>query len=265
MNIFAKATELQAAGVNACLLTVTEASGGTPARVGFKMLVTEAGGLFGTVGGGALENRAIEEARQLLARGESLYLQLDLSKLGMTCGGRVGLFCEYLPSARGFVLFGGGHVGRALAPMLEALGFRVTVYDNREDVAGPLRAENRSVVIGGYDDISAVAERVRADRHCFIATHGHAHDYQVLKQLLTLDTEYRYIGLIGSKNKVRSTLEKARREGLKIPEQLFAPVGLDLGGDTAAEIAVAIAAEVVALEHSRPAAHMRLPQGGAPA
>jgi xanthine dehydrogenase accessory factor len=260
MNIFEKTTELQAAGVSSCLVTVTEASGGTPARAGFKMLVTESGELFGTVGGGALENRAIEEAKQLLARGESLFLQLDLAKLGMTCGGRVSLFCEYLPAARGFVLFGGGHVGRALTPMLEALGFRVTVFDNREEVAELLRAQSRTVVIEDYQDISAVAGRVRADRCCFIATHGHEHDYRVLKQLLELDVEYRYIGLIGSKNKVLTTLKKARREGLKIPAQLYAPVGLDLGGDTAAEIAVAVAAEVVAVQYGRTAAHMRLPE-----
>jgi xanthine dehydrogenase accessory factor len=264
MDIFEKTTELRAAGVNSCLVTVTKASGGTPARAAFKMLVTESGGLFGTVGGGALENRAIEEARQLLVRGESLFLELDLATLGMSCGGRVSLFFEYLQAARGFVLFGGGHVGRALTPMLEALGFRITVFDNREEVAGLLRGENRDVVIGDYADISAVADRVRADRRCFIATHGHQHDYRVLKQLLNLDAAYSYIGLIGSKNKVLTALNKARREGLKIPEALYAPVGLNLGGDTAAEIAVAIAAEVVALQHNRPAAHMRLAEVTAP-
>jgi xanthine dehydrogenase accessory factor len=266
MDILKKATELQTAGIDSCLVTVTEAGGGTPARVGFKMLVSETGELFGTVGGGALENQAIEEAKELISRGRSRMLQFDLAELNMTCGGRVSLFCEYLAGSRGFVLFGGGHVGRALTPMLEALGFSVTVFDNREEVAGLLRAENRTVMIGDYNDISEVADRVRADRFCFIATHGHEHDYQVLKQLLTLGVEYRYLGLIGSKNKVRTTLKQAREEGLKIPERLYAPVGLDLGGDTAAEIAVAIAAEVGAVQYGRPgAAHMRLSEVSTPA
>jgi xanthine dehydrogenase accessory factor len=78
-----------------------------------------------------------------------------------------------------------------------------------------------------------------------------------LKQVLEAKGEYRYVGLIGSRSKIRSTLKKLSDVGLQAPEYLYAPVGLKIGGDTAAEIAVSIAAEVVSVVHGAEAPHMR--------
>jgi xanthine dehydrogenase accessory factor len=156
------------------------------------------------------------------------------------------------------MLFGGGHIGRALTPILEALGFRVTVFDSRPEVLDLLGGnEERTIITGDYADIGSAVETLRSCEFCFIATHGHLHDFQVLKQVLQAKDEYRYVGLIGSRSKIRTTLEKLSAAGLRAPEYLYAPVGLKIGGDTAAEIAISIAAEVVAVVHGAEAAHMR--------
>ena len=251
--------ELLEAGSDVMLVTVLKATSGTPGKEGFKLALSQDGRMFGTVGGGALEHRAIEDARKLLERRENSLVTYNLADLGMRCGGEATLAFEYLRARRSFVLFGGGHIGRALAPILESLGFRVTVYDSRPEMRELLASGQsaRSVVIGGYEDISAVKPSLETSEFCFIATHAHQHDYEVLKQVLLASSAYRYIGLIGSQAKVRATRQRLKEEGVPIPECLFAPVGLAIGAATPAEIAVSIGAEVVAILHGAQAPHMR--------
>jgi xanthine dehydrogenase accessory factor len=246
-------------GCDVLLITVLKASSGTPGKEGFKLALASDGRRYGTVGGGALEHRALADAGELLSRRQNALTTYNLAELGMRCGGEATLAFEFLAGQRAFLVFGGGHIGRALAPMLEALGFQVTIYDSRPEVREALQAPGsgkRSVVIGEYSDLSPAGARLAAE-FCFIATHGHLHDYAVLKQLLQAPADRRYIGLIGSRAKVRQTRERLQAEGIPIPDSLYAPVGLDLGAQTPAEIAVAVAAEVLAVLHGAAAPHMR--------
>jgi xanthine dehydrogenase accessory factor len=258
MEILRRCSELLEEGTNLTLVTVVKAGGGTPGKEGFKMILTDQNRLFGTVGGGAIEHQAVQDAKEVLSARKNRLETYDLEKIGMKCGGQVTLLYEYMQGQRGFMLFGGGHIGRALVPILESLRFRVTLFDSRPEVRDIL-SENtkRKIIIGDYSDIGAGIEILRGCDCCFIATHGHLHDFQVLKQVLQAKAEYRYIGLIGSRSKIRSTLQKLAAEGLEAPEYLYAPVGLKIGGDTPAEIAVSIAAEVVAVLNGAQAEHMR--------
>ena len=258
MDILKTCSSLIERGISLVLVTVVKAGRGTPGKEGFKMILTDRGELFGTVGGGAIEHRAVEDGKEVLKTRENRLESYDLAKLEMKCGGQVTLLYEYMQGRRGFMLFGGGHIGRALTPILESLGFRVSVFDSRPEVRELLgEAEGRTIMIGDYDDIGEAADTLRACEFCFIATHGHQHDFQVLRQVLQAKDGYRYVGLIGSRAKIRTILEKLKAAGLQAPEYLYAPVGLKIGGDTPAEIAISIAAEVVAVVHGAEAPHMR--------
>jgi xanthine dehydrogenase accessory factor len=258
MDILRKTIELLDSGEALVLITVVRASAGTPGKPGFKMIVTQSGALHGTVGGGALEARAIEDARAALQSLEGGLTEYDLSALGMKCGGRASLLFEVLQARANFVLFGGGHIGRALTPVLESLGFRVTVYDPRPEVQQLLPAgEQRAVLQGDYADLTPVRAALEDCEFCFIATHGHEHDYLVLKQLVEVKPSYRYVGLIGSRSKVRATLKRLESDGHQRPTFLYAPVGLAIGGSTPAEIAISVAAEVLAVRYGASAPHMR--------
>ncbi len=258
MNIYRKCIELLESGMNVVQITVVKSSRGTPGKPGFKLLLTDNNETYGTVGGGALEHRAIEEAGKVLKSGENQIFEYNLKELGMKCGGRTTLVLEYLKGVKSFMLFGGGHIGQALTPILVSLGFHVTVFDSRKEVREKIvEGPQKSVVIGDYNDLSPVKERIKASEFAFIATHGHEHDYTVLKQILEIPGDFRYIGLIGSRKKVKTTLERLEKDSLAVPEYLFAPVGINIGGDTAAEIVVSIAAEVVACIHDVPANHLR--------
>jgi xanthine dehydrogenase accessory factor len=266
MDILKTCSSLIEQGIDLVLVTVVKASSGTPGKAGFKMILTDRGELFGTVGGGSIEHRAVEDGKEVLKTGESRLEEYNLEELEMKCGGRVTLLYEYMQGRRGFMLFGGGHIGRALAPILESLGFRVTVFDSRPEVRELLgESEERTVIIGHYENIGSTVETLRECEFCFIATHGHLHDFQVLKQVIQTKEEYRYVGLIGSLSKIRSTLKKLSNAGLQAPEYLYAPVGLKIGGDTAAEIAVSIAAEVVSVVHGAKVPHMRSSLAGSQA
>lgn len=260
MDVLRKIVEWKENGRNFVLVTVTETEGSGPGRTGFKLLVGENGEMAGTVGGGALENNAVEIAKEILVNDKAnRYQRFNLADIGMTCGGRTSLFFEYISAKKKFILFGGGHIGRAITPILESIGYQVIIFDSREEVAGFQNSSaGRRVVISPYDDISPVKDDILDAEGCLIFTHGHDGDYLVLKQLLSLDTTYSYIGMIGSRRKVEKLRDKVGKDGIEIPDTVFAPVGLDIGADTAEEIAVSIAAEIVGVFRNRLTGNMKL-------
>ena len=257
MNIFSKCDQILKSGRNAALATVLEASSGTPGKAGFKLVLADDGERFGTVGGGALENRAIEDARGVLASGKGGVFRFDLAELGMECGGSVEMVIEYLRAVASFTLFGGGHIARALCPILESIGFAVAVFDPRPEVAEYFKDNSAQLIPGNYADFSSHADEIRKADYCVIATHSHEHDYDVLKQLIQFENEFKYLGLIGSKRKIQAIANRLENENVKFPPSVYAPVGLRIGAVTAAEIAVSIAAEVIAVKNGFKADHMR--------
>jgi len=146
-------------------------------------------------------------------------------------------------------IIGGGHVGLALSRVMSTLPFRIVVLDNREDL--PTMAANRwahDQRVISFDDVGThVGEGDRS--WVVIMTFGHANDRQVLEGLL--GKEFAYLGLMGSKNKVRQMYAAMVADGTPEAdlEGVRAPVGLSIGSHTPEEIAVSIAAEIIALRN----------------
>src|SRR5687768_7566265 len=137
-TFFEAESELVQSGVPFVAVTVVDTLGSTPQDRGAKMLVTDEGRRFGTVGGGKIEARAIQEAQQLLrddAAPKTRFFQWSLEKdIGMTCGGIVRVYFEAFNVTRwNIVVFGAGHVANALVDILAKLDCRVTCYDPREE------------------------------------------------------------------------------------------------------------------------------------
>ena len=165
----------------------------------------------------------------------------------MLAEGEPALFIQPLAPAGTVYLFGGGHVGRALVPILAMAAFRVAVCDQRPDAASrdtlPQAAE---IYCLPYEDAFAHLPPVTAADYVVVMTPGHEGDYEVLRQALR--TPARYIGCIGSRRKVAATREKLLAVGIPAEEidRVWSPIGLDIGGDTPAEIAVSVAAQLIA-------------------
>lgn len=250
METLRKAVSHSDGGEDLVLVTVVAIEGSAPPRVGFRMAVT-AKGTAGTVGGGALENEAVRMARALLAGDGGARLErIDVATVGMACGGELTLFLEPFRAAPRLWIFGGGHIGKALAPMAAAAGFSVTVVDNRPEFADRARFPEASrTLCMPYDD---AVKLVPEGAFVVIVTHGHMHDEELLGAVTRKEPRLPYVGMIGSSQKIEKALAEIRATGVDPGPNVFAPVGLDLGGGTPGEIAVAIAAQLLGVRHSKP-------------
>lgn len=161
------------------------------------------------------------------------------------------VYLEVHGPAPRMVIVGAGHVARPLSRCGAMLGLQVEVLDDRPEFASPERFPEASAVrTVDFRDPFADTPLVPAD-HVVLVTRGHRFDYECLIRLLRMPGAPAYIGMIGSRRRVRATHEQLVRDGFEPRDlrRVRAPVGLDLGGQTPAEIAVAVAAEIVMCRH----------------
>lgn len=239
-----------ASGEEFVMATIVGTEGSSPGQVGFRMIVFH-DRIEGTVGGGALELQVIEQARRMLRErtGAELF-RFNLTQLDMDCGGQAEVFLEPCFRKPPLWIFGAGHIARALAPIVTSFGFRLTVVDNRQGFAVPERfPEGTTLLTGNYlekiSDLPSFAYTV-------IVTHGHSHDEEIVNALAFRKEPLPYIGMIGSRGKVMIALKRMLEKGLTLRDNLYAPIGLKIGGDSAEEIAVSIAAEILGVYHKTP-------------
>lgn len=331
-ELFSKLNQILKDGRNAVLVTILAGSGSTPRGAGARMLVDKNGRLSGTIGGSTVEYRAIDIAREALAKGKSsikafVLRRNEVEDLGMICGGDVKVFfqvvtaasieivgqilscfeqdedswlitdltdesawktgvyfqqadlpfdmryevltsllrknavlqehdnrlyyCEPLVQAGKVIVFGGGHVAQELVPLLTRVGFRCTVFDDREEFASrSLFPDANQVILGDFLHIEESVD-IRARDYVVIMTRGHAWDYTVEKQVLQRETAY--TGLIGSKTKIAAIKKKLRSAGISDKKigLVHTPIGIPIKAKTPAEIAVSITAEMIRIRAIR--------------
>lgn len=219
------------------LVTVVEVEGASPAKVGAQLLLLGDGTRLGTVGGGRLEAAILEDAQQALSSGTPLLRHYSLKEegpdaIGVLCGGELRVFFQPYRPAPKLVIVGGGHIGKPLGVMGEAAGFEVTMVD----------------VEPGRADVSALdAIPLDQDSSVVVISTDHITDEAALRTALQTPTPY--IGMIGSRAKCQTILDHLRADGYgdDALSRVYAPIGLNLGGPTPEEIAVAILAEVIAV------------------
>lgn len=231
-------------------VTVVDTLGSTPQDRGAKMLVTREGRVFGTVGGGKVEARAIQEAKTLLeddSAPKTRFFQWSLEKdIGMTCGGIVRVYFEAFNVTRwNIVVFGAGHVSNALMKILLDLDCRVTCIDPREEWLARLPQSPKLTKVLEPDMPSYVA-KIPEGSFVVLMTMGHTTDKPILIEILRTRT-FPYLGVIGSNSKAKRLRKDVLDAGL--PEEMtgafFCPVGLQIGSNHPQEIAVSIAAQLL--------------------
>jgi xanthine dehydrogenase accessory factor len=255
-EVFAALAEALQRGEEVALVTITSSTGSTPQRVGAKMLVYADGRTVGTIGGGCYENDAFWKAREAITARKPLNVKYELTddfaeESGLICGGQMEVFIEPVEPAPDVYVFGAGHVGFFLARMAHEVGFRVHVVDDREKFANAERFPTGVEVI--VDDIPAwlASHQLPATAYAVIVTRGHRHDLDALRALVP--ARLRYVGLIGSRAKVKRVFDALIEEGIdrEALRPVHAPIGLDIGAITPQEIAVSILAELIAVKHGR--------------
>jgi xanthine dehydrogenase accessory factor len=243
-------------GEAAALVTIVRANGSTPQRTGAKMLVFADGRTIGTIGGGCYESEAIGRAREVIASGKPVLVRYDLNddfvqESGLICGGQMDVYIDPLTPAPRLYIIGAGHVGWHLARIAGDAGFRIHVVDDREKFANAERFPMADQV--AVEDIGDWLHRsdLPSTAYVVIVTRGHTHDFDALRALAARDL--RYLGLIGSRAKVVRIFDALEAEGLPAEclARVHAPIGLDIGAVTPAEIAISILAELIAVRHGR--------------
>lgn len=240
------------AGTPVCMVTVAATRGSTPRKAGAKMLVFADGSTRGTIGGGLVESHMIAAARDALhtraARLEVFALTATpADAAGMICGGEMTFLLEPHGAARHLHIFGAGHCGLALARAAAPAGFIIHVYDDRPGVVTrerfPMAASLQS---GAYADMARAFTPV-PDAYVAIMTHAHAHDAEVLANIIA--TNCVYIGMMASKKKKAETWAALAAQGISPAalECVHCPIGLAIGAQTPEEIAVSILAELIAV------------------
>jgi xanthine dehydrogenase accessory factor len=246
MDIFEEIVAAKKAGTPVVLATVIESLGSAPREEGARMLVKKDGSTAGTIGGGAIEKKIVDEALQLMSAAAPKFIRCELKDIGMSCGGGMSVFLEPLLPAAQLVIFGAGHIGGALSQIGKMLDFNVTVVDNRSEFANKERLPWVDTIIAD-DYQQAIDALTLTDNTCLvILTHKHVHDFEILEQLI--HKPFRYLGMIGSRTKVAKAFQQLRDKGISevTIKKIHSPVGISIGASTPAEIAVSIAAELVA-------------------
>lgn len=260
-DLFEEIVRVRSTGEPAALATVIATRGSTPGKETMRLLVTGSGAVFGTVGGGCVEADVAEAAREVMATDRPRRMTLRLTEhatgeAGLMCGGEIEVFLEPLTVPQ-LVLFGAGHISRDLCEVAARAGFRVTVTDDRASFAHRERFPAAARVIAKDEFAGCFAAlEVRATTYCVVVTRGHSMDLACLD--FALHSPAGYVGLIGSKVKIRNILARlattGRLDGVDL-QRLHAPIGLDLGGGTHGEIALSVVAELVAHRRGTLASH----------
>jgi xanthine dehydrogenase accessory factor len=227
------------------------------------MLVREDGSIAGTIGGGCVEAEVWAAAKEVMQKEAPRKMVFNLNNEakydnGLICGGTLEVFVEPILPQPMLYVFGGGHVSMAVAKAATAAGFGIGVVDDRETFANEERFPMAQEIYTSYED---AFEKIRpnAASYLVIVTRGHKEDMRVLAWAVR--TEARYVGMIGSKRKVLSVYKALENEGYKPEEfeRVYAPMGLEIGALSPEEIAVSIAAELVAVRrNAATAAHKKL-------
>jgi len=257
VDLFEEIVRVRRERVGAALATVVGGEKGVPGKTGFRMLVYADGRSLGTVGGGKLEATVHEEALRALREKKMSLLEYTLDEqsadtLGALCGGKIAVFVEPIQAWPTLYVFGGGHIALSLVQFAKVLEFSMVVVDDREEFANQTRFPGAEVRFGDFVKVTRSLSFTEDDS-VVIVTRGHEHDEEVLRECLSKAVHPGYVGMIGSKQKITITFSNLKERGIReeLLRKVKAPIGLDIGSRTPAEIALSIMAQIVAVRYRK--------------
>jgi xanthine dehydrogenase accessory factor len=239
------------AGEACALATVAKVTGSAPRETGAKMVIYKDGRSAGTIGGGKFESLVIAEAVKAISSRNSVLKTYPLheaseNSFGAICGGEVTVLIEPQPQPPLFCLVGAGHCSQALAKLARECGFAVTVLDDRVELLGPSSFSSSIRCLSDPAPENFIRDHKWCDRDALVLV---GRNYHIDREALAAALEtggMGYIGMIGSKKKVLNVFDELATRGLsrEALSEVRAPIGIDIGADSPAEIAVSVMAEV---------------------
>ena len=243
------------AGQDFAVVTIVESK--KLARTNGKMIVCPDGSISGTVGGGMWEMSAIQDALECLKTGKNAVKTYSFAKefeeAGFRHDGEMTAFIEVCRNdSLRLVVVGGGHVGNAVIHAAKTVGFHVTLVDTRGEgeIGDSIRSADQFLQV---PDFGAVADLALPEgAYYVVSTYGHMVDGAALGGVLKRG-DAAYVGMLGGRTKIRAIFQKLREAGIaeEALSAVHSPIGLDLGGETPEEIAIAVVGEILAVKNNR--------------
>ncbi len=241
LEVHREIVDLLSRGESAVLATVISSRGSVLRKPGAKMLIRKDGSFIGSVGGDGVAHQVCEKAAEVLRHAEPKMVHLDPS----TGSGQADIFMEPILPPATLYLCGAGHISQSTAAIGKMLGFNVIVIDPRPEFNNADRFPDADSLI--IDDYALMIPKLNIgeEGHIIICTPGHILDEQCL--YFAVSTKAKYIGMIGSRKKVKETKDRLMQKGVAAEqlERVHAPIGLEIGAETPAEIAISILAEII--------------------
>ncbi|HEY6394176.1 MAG TPA: XdhC family protein [Candidatus Binataceae bacterium] len=233
----------------AALLTMVQSGDGTSPPVGERRVIEP-----GEDGGHSqieLPRRAMVQIEARTADGTPALLEISANGSAnpatrLEATGAPRLFLDPITGAQRLIIAGAGHIAQPLCALGSMLGFHVTVIDDRASFANRERFPTANEII--VKPFEAAIESIDLDRHCYLVsvTRGHSFDEETVRAALR-KANGAFIGMIGSRRRVKATLERLGEGGIAqyLLDQVHAPLGLDIGAETPEEIAISIITEII--------------------
>src|SRR5437879_1545447 len=255
LRFYEEPVRLLRAGRALAVATVVASQGSTPRSVGARMIVTEAGETCFSIGGGAFEALVTDDAREALRTGQGFEKEYRFTEsgdgaVGMVCGGSVRVLVEVVRPPVPLFIFGGGHVGHEVARLGARLDFDVTLVDDRPQYLEAHRLPDGARAVRVEHDFSAGLPDIPPGAFVTVVTRCHRTDLAALRHAVGRGAAY--VGLIGSRRKIATVLARAEEQGTprRALEEVRGPIGLDIRAETPEEIAISIAAEMIAVRRA---------------
>lgn len=268
-EFYSEVAEAQAQRRACALATVVAAAGSVPRAPGAKMLVYLDGEISGTVGGGKFESLVIAEAVAAIREGKPrlkhyLLREGEPQSFGAICGGEVDVFVEPLTNGEAVWIIGGGHCSQAIAELAATCGLYVGVVEDRTEHLSAERFPTAARLVTDVPAPEFIAGRAWDEREALVIVNRHAGlDKLALAAALSQGVPG-YVGMMGSRRKVARVFDELAAEGCtrEALRKVHAPIGLDIGAESPAEIAVSIVAEILRFTRGKSGKAMRAEEDG---
>jgi xanthine dehydrogenase accessory factor len=265
-RIAAEVVRAARAGGSVAVATVMGAPEASRTKAGDKLLVRPDGSRLGGLGRSSLEEAVVADAMTALTafprtQTESLYYRAEGERIhrleARDDPDTYEVMVEVIEPPATLLIVGGGHIGLSLATIGQACGFSVAVVDDRATYANEERFPMADRVMAGDVDDHLDGFPIGANTYIVLVSRGHKLDELALRHVVARGAAY--VGMIGSKRRVSTVLRHLAEEGFSIEalEQVYTPIGLNIGAETPEEIAVSIMAEIITVRRRGKGGQMR--------
>ncbi len=245
-SIYKKISEIENSAQNAALCIIINTQGSTSRKSGTKMLVFDDKQIYGTIGGGNLEIKVINDALAVMKKNTPQTFNYVLEKdLGMTCGGTVEIYLEPVMNRKKLYIFGAGHIGRVLATFANRLDFNVTLIDERNGIFDDWNTDKFTIINKAH---KAALKELLFDKNTFVTVVTHTHNYDKEIVAFCAKQPYAYLGMIGSKRKIEKIKNNYIKEKILMQDEMKNidwPMGIKIECQTPEEIAISILAKLI--------------------